>query len=155
VYEVLQMRFETRYDTWIVAVLIGAGLLELGLPPALYFGHVGRGAPLWVIFAGPLVMIVVMSVVFAATLPQYYEVRDEGLFIRQGRKKVLLPYAALRELRADTGVLSAPVFSMSRIYLSATPGGQWVLALAEQDRFLAEVRRRAPQLQGGTKRDAH
>lgn len=145
------MRFETRYDTWLVAILAATGIVLLGLPTALYVSHAVGAGQIWTFCFGPLVMLFV----FSATLPQYYEVRDEGLFIRQGWRKVLLPYAGLREVHAARSFLSAPVFSTKRIYVTAVPGGHWILALAEQDRFLAEVRRRAPQLQAGAERDGH
>lgn len=136
------MRFETRYDGWIVTVLAAEGMLFVILPLAFYFNHVMPGGQLWLFLIGPLVMALVLFL----TLPQYYEVREDGLFIRQGWRKALLPYAALREMHADDGVLSAPVFSTHRVYLSADPGRQWVLAVKEQDQFLAEVKRHAPQL---------
>jgi len=136
------MRFKTRYDAWLVIVLIAAGVISLGVPLALYFTQAARGGQLWLFIIAPLVLLMVLSL----TLPQYYELRDGEMFIRQGWKKVLLPYSALCELRAEKGVLSAPVFSTQRIYLTAAPGGQFILALAEEDRFLAEVERRAPQL---------
>ncbi len=137
------MRFETRYDKWLVAVLIAAGLIAFGVPLALYFTQAAGGGQLWVFFFAPLVLLLVVSL----TYPQYYELRDQDLFIRQGWKKVVLPYRGLRELRAETGFLSAPVFSTRRIYVTAVPGGEFILALAEEDRFLSEVQRRAPQLE--------
>jgi hypothetical protein len=90
---------------------------------------------------------IVLSVVFACLLPQYYEVREDGLFIRQGRKKSLLPYSALRELEAVNSPFSAPVFSTHRLQITAVPGGEFLVAVAEQERFLAEVARHAPQLE--------
>lgn len=139
------MRFETRYDAWLVVVLSVVALEMIVLPFAFYFTHVVRGAPLLLFLIGPMIM----AFVFSLTLPQYYELRDDGMFIRQGWKRALLSYDALRELRAETGVLSAPVFSTRRVYVTVVPGGEWVIAVADEERFLAEVRRRAPQLRQG------
>ena len=137
------MRFKTRYDIWLTGLLIAIGLFLFGMPVVLYFNHATHGKPIGVLFVGPAVFVFVLS----ATLPQYYELREDGLFIRQGWKKALLPYSSLYELSAGNSVLSAPVFSTHRLQVSAVPGGQFLIAVAEQERFLAEVALRAPQLE--------
>ena len=104
---------------------------------------VADGQPIWPLLPGPAIFFVVLF----ATLPQYYEVREEGLYIRQGWKKTLLSYPAIRELRIWNSALSAAVYSTHRLVVTAVPGGQFVIAVAEQDRFLAEIARRAPQLE--------
>ena len=139
------MRFATRFDTWLVAVLLVAVLVSVALPFAMYFIHALPVRQMWMFLLGP----VVLALVLFATLPQYYEVRGNGLFLRQGWRKALLPYAELREVRAERSVLSAPVFSTRRIYLEAAHSSRWIIAVAEQERFLAEVFRRAPQLERG------
>jgi len=142
----MQMRFETRYDTWLVAVLGAVGLILLGLPLALYSTLAAHGQPIWPLIPGPVIYLLVLS----ATLPQYYEVREEGLFIRQGWKKTRLAYPAICELRIWNSALSAAVFSTHRLMITAVPGGQFVIAVAEQERFMAEIARRSPQLEQGT-----
>jgi hypothetical protein len=137
------MRFKTRYDVWLVVMLSVVAFLMIGMPSALYLTHVVRGAPMLLFLFGPAIMAIVLSL----TLPQYHELREDGMFIRQGWKRALLSYDALRDLRADTGVMSAPVFSTHRIYLTVVSAGEWVIAVADEEKFLAEVRRRAPQLQ--------
>ena len=142
------MRFATRYDRWLIAVLFVVVLVNVGLPFGMYFTHALPVSQMWMFLFGP----VVLALVLFATLPQYYEVRSNGLFLRQGWRKTLLPYAELRELRAEKDMLSAPVFSTRRIYVEAAHSSKWIIAVAEQERFLAEVFRRAPQLnRGGAK----
>jgi hypothetical protein len=138
-----QMRFETRYDKWLVGVLIATGSILFGLPVGLYFNPATHGHPVWLFLFGPVIFVLALSV----TLPQYYELREEGLFIRQGWKKALLAYSALGELSTADSVLSAPVFSTHRLLVTAVPGGQFLIAVADQKRFLAEVARHAPQLE--------
>ncbi|HEY1257008.1 MAG TPA: hypothetical protein VGF01_19740 [Terracidiphilus sp.] len=138
------MRFETRYDNWLVGVLILAGLILFGVPVTLY-SNLAVAVPIWILFIGPVIFVIALS----ATLPQYYEVREDGLFIRQGWNKALLAYSSLRELNTLKSVLSAPVFSTHRLLVTAVPGGQFLIAVAEQDRFLTEVAHRAPQLEQG------
>ncbi len=137
------MRFKTRYDTWLVTLLAAVGLILLGLPLALYPTLAAHGQPIWPLIPGPAIYFLVLF----ATLPQYYEVREEGLYIRRGWKKTLLSYPAICELRVWNSALSAPVFSTHRLMVTAVPGGQFVIAVAEQERFLAEIAHRAPQLE--------
>jgi hypothetical protein len=124
-------------------MLIGIGLILFGLPVALYSNLAAHGVPVWIFFFGPVIYLIA----FSATLPQYYELREEGLFIRQGWHQTLLPYSALSELCTADGIISAPVFSTHRLQVTAAGGGLFLIAVAEQERFLAEVARRAPQLE--------
>jgi hypothetical protein len=120
------MRFATRFDRWLVVLLVFAALLSCGAVPYLL--------PVWL-------------AVLSMTLPQYYEVRDNGLFIRQGWRKILIPYASLIELQSVTNSMSAAVFSSQRILIVTKEGRRILIAVAEDDRFLEEVSRRAPQLE--------
>jgi hypothetical protein len=140
------MRFETRYDIWLVTVLGAIGLILLGLLVVVSPVLAWHGQPFWPLLPGPVIYVLVLS----ATLPQYYEVREDGLYIRQGWKKTLLSYPALCELRVWDSALSAAVFSTHRLMVTAVPGGQFVIAVAEQERFLAEIARRSPQLEQGS-----
>ena len=133
------MRFQTRYDTWLVVVLVAIGLVLLGVPAAVY----SQGEPIWLFLIGP----VVYAFALLAAVPQYYEVREEGLFIRQGWRKVLLPYSELCQLSSLTSWLSAPVLSTHRLLVTAAHGGQHLIAVADEQQFLAEVAQHAPQLE--------
>jgi hypothetical protein len=137
------MHFKTRYDAWLVVVVGAVAMLMIVMPCLMYFSGDARAGQMWMFLIGPMVMVVALS----AALPQYYDLREDGLSIRQGWRRAFLRYADLCQLRADTCVLSARVFSTHRVYLSAAPGGDWILAVADQERFLAEVQARAPQLQ--------
>jgi hypothetical protein len=57
--------------------------------------------------------LVIWPFVLVNMLPQYYEVRADGLFIRQGWRKVLVPYAYLAELQSTTDARSARVLDGS------------------------------------------
>jgi membrane protein YdbS with pleckstrin-like domain len=137
------MRFQTKLDLWLVIVLVVAALASLGLPWILPAGGAYRHpAPLWVRYAAWLVW----AYVLLATLPQYYEVRPEGLFIRQGVRKALIPYDALLEVQPRTDARSAGVYSLDRVQVVTQGRGTFVIAPREQNRFLEELARRAPQL---------
>jgi len=120
------MRFATRFDRWLVVLLVVAALVSCGAVPYL--------VPIWL-------------AVLSTMLPQYYEVRESGLFIRQGWQEILIPYASLIELQSVTNSMSAAVFSSQRILVVTSEGRRVLIAVAEDDRFLEEVARRAPQLE--------
>jgi len=125
-YAGVYMRFATRFDRWLVVLLVVAALVSCGAVPYLL--------PVWL-------------AVLSTMLPQYYEVREDGLFIRQGWRKTLIPYGSLSELRSVTNSMSAAVFSSQRILIVTSEGRRILIAVAEDDRFLEEVARRAPQLE--------
>ena len=136
------MRFETKFDRWLVA-LVAVGVGVGCLVPVLVMLVLPEHGPIfWLL---PLVPLVGLTAL-AASLPQYYEVREDGLFIRQGWRRVLLPYASLKDLRRESNLYSAPVFSADRIFISTDTGRCLVIAVAQEEQFLTEVLRRSPKL---------
>ena len=136
------MHFKTRFDTWLVAVVIaavaagcGASIIVLGLASQ-------HGGPFW--FFAPVPVALAIAAL-SSSLPQYYEVRAEGLLIRQGWRKALLPYKSVRAVRSFSSKLSAPVFSTHRLEIVDDRGGGFVIAVAEEQWFLDELMRRSPQ----------
>jgi hypothetical protein len=138
------MRFETRYDRWLVILLVVAAVATCIVLPAMQWLAPGaHSAPVWV----TLLPLLIWAFVLPCTLPQYYEVREDGLFVRQGWRKFLFPYASLVELQPMSDSRSAAVFSTSRILVVAQGGKRVLIAVAEDERFLAEVAKRCPQLE--------
>jgi hypothetical protein len=130
------MRFETKYDRWIVAVMIGGVALSLVLPAELFFKAAGpHRPPLWCVVLPWLIW----AGVLLSMLPQYYDVRMEGLFIRQGWRKILIPYASLVGIQAVSDARSAGVFSTDRLLVTTREGKCYVIAVAGQRQFLDEV----------------
>jgi PH (Pleckstrin Homology) domain-containing protein len=138
------MRFDTRFDPWLVALVVLAAAVSLVVLPAVRFLAPGpHPGPLWFAFKGWVIWLVVIP----CMLPQYYEVRETGLFLRQGWRKVLVPYASLVEIQPRSDSMSAPVFSTDRILVVTQEGKRFVIAVAEDQRFLKEVAKRCPQLE--------
>jgi|SRR6185437_14864581 len=136
------MRFKTKFDWWIVAAL--------GVAPTLFgysltrvvLGH-GRQEMLWVMSGVMLVWLGAMS----ACWPQYYEIRDDGLFVRQGWRRIFAPYDSLTSVTTTTSALSAAVFSTDRVAVTTSDGRLLLIAPANQMDFLDEIAARAPQFE--------
>ena len=131
------MRFKTKVDFWLVAVL-GIAAPVSCIAPLLNFGLHSLLALL-----SPAIWLIALSF----CLPQYYETREDGLFLRQGWKRSLLPYASLVELRPMQSWSSASVFSSDRILVTTSTGQRFIVAVLEQERFLAAVAQRARLLE--------
>ena len=138
------MRFETKFDWWIVAAIIVGAFVSLVMPLiGPQHGPYHHPAPPWVTF----LVWLLWAAVLACTLPQYYEVRGEGLFIRQGWRRVSLAYSDLVELQATTDARSAAVFSVDRLAVGTRDGRTFVIAPADQAGFLNAIAERCPQLE--------
>ena len=82
------MRFETKYDLWLVIILVLAAIFTcIVLPGVGLFAPGPHPGPLWLV----LMPLVIWLIVLPCTLPQYYEVREDCLFLRQGWRKNLIP----------------------------------------------------------------
>jgi hypothetical protein len=137
------MRFETKFDRWLVIVLALAACATFSLPFSLLKPGPHLAPQIVAAFFVPLLWIAVVS----CTLPQYYEARADGLFIRQGWKKSLIPYESLLEVQSVSDSRSAAVFSTDRILIVTQDNKSVVIAVAEDDRFFAELAKRCPQLE--------
>jgi hypothetical protein len=133
------MRFETRYDRRLVVLLaLTAVVTCVGLPVARVLAPNSHPGPVWLSFIPLLVWLIVLP----CTLPQYYEVRENGLFLRQGWRRILIPYASLVELQSMSDSRSAGVFSTQRLLVATSESKRFIIAVAEEERFLAEIARR-------------
>ena len=142
------MRFATKFDRWLVMVIALSAVVSIGVLPLTFLipPKQGGAAPWWLALAPPLIW----SIVIPATLPQYYEVREDGLFIRQGWHKSFIPWASLVEIRhLMPDLCSAAVFSTDRLLVVTRESRELLIAVAERERFLTEVAKRCPQLQQG------
>ena len=77
--------------------------------------------------------------------PQYCEVREEGLFLRHGRKKKLIPFATIDKL-----LPIAKEFrwlpATNRYIVMPERGNTFIITVKEKEKFLAEVSTRCPKL---------
>jgi len=138
------MRFATKFDRWLTVAMGLAAFVTFVCLPAIRLLWPNAGViPLPVVFLPWAIWIFVL----ASTLPQYYEVRDDGLFLRQGIRKTLIPWPSLVELQTMTDFRSAGVFSTDRILVVTREAAQFIIAPADRQGFLEQVARHTPQLE--------
>ena len=137
------MRFATKFDTWLLVALGISFLLTFLYPAATILIAFVRHES----FPGIFVFCVAAWLItIPATLPQYYEFRSDGLFIRRGWRKTLLPYASLIQVHPLSSTSSAGVFSSDRILILANDR-RYLIAPRNKSRFLEELASRVPQLE--------
>ena len=138
------MRFRTRFDRSLVIVMSLVAVLTCITFPLLRFLSPGdHPAPAWLVFL-PLPL---WAAAIVSTLPQYYELRENGLFLRQGWRRVFIPYAELAGLQPSWSAQGAYVFSTRRILLLTRQGKRHLIAVAEEEKFIVEVAKHCPQLE--------
>jgi hypothetical protein len=77
--------------------------------------------------------------------PHYYEVRESGLFLRQGSNMNLIPYESIYEVLPISPSLDS--FWPNRISIMLMDGKEHVIAVADKERFLTEVFKKCPRLE--------
>jgi hypothetical protein len=77
-------------------------------------------------------------ILLAACVPGYCEVRETGLLLRLGWRRISIPYRSLVELKARTDAYGAIAVT--------NDGKRFAIAVANVPRFLREAYRRCPKL---------
>jgi fatty acid desaturase len=75
------MRFQTKFDRWLVSVLFLSAFISGAVVPAVFFHILGAN---WFPILLTIFCWTIWLLALSSTLPQYYEIREDGLFIRQG-----------------------------------------------------------------------
>jgi hypothetical protein len=121
------MRYGAKIDWWIAVGLLG-----------------GIGAPL--LGRAYWVSGLILLACLAFLLPQSYETTGEGLLIRAGLYRKLIPYASIAAIGpcSDTG--SSLALSMDRLKISYGSGKEFYIAPADQEAFMRDIAMRTPQL---------
>ncbi|MGO9097357.1 MAG: PH domain-containing protein [Bryobacteraceae bacterium] len=121
------MRYGAKIDWWIaVALLAGIGAPLLG-------------RAYWV---SGLVLLVYL----AFLLPQSYETTPEGLLIRAGLYRKLIPYASINAIGPCKDQRTSFALSMDRLTIGYGEGKEVRIAPADQEGFMADLAMRTPQL---------
>jgi len=125
----------------ILGFLITVDLPFLLSHHQLRYEHYPFHFELWLL---PL-MFFYLSVRFCANYPHYYEFQEGGLFVRQGWNKNLVPYDSFDKVLPVSHLYKHS--STKRILIISKSGRTLVIALPEQESFIADVSSRCPQLE--------
>ncbi len=133
------VRFSSKVDAWLGAILIALPLVTLGVAVTSVIG----GAP-WLAALAPVALI---AAIYGGLLfPLYYELGDRGLTIRFGLMRAHVPYPDIRAVRRTRNPLSSPALSLDRLHVDA--GSRLGPNISPRDReaFIAALAARAPHL---------
>ena len=137
------MHFDMKVDT-LIGVVLGLSSVATFFVPLVYACRevvLYHRAPSWM----TIFCIAIWLCVIPSTLPQYYALEDDHMFIRQGWHKVSIPYRNISEVKAVYETWSSAVFSADRLVITTTQGKTYVIAPKDQSKFLEELTRHDPR----------
>jgi hypothetical protein len=133
--------FPTKVDLWLGAILIGALIASaFGIFTLLAGGE-------WLM---ALIVLVLLGLTAMLIWPCEYVFFDDHLMIRSGVIKYRVAYADVASVRPTRNPLSAPAFSLDRLWIDAGKF-QCMVSPKDQEGFLIELGVRARLKREGDK----
>ena len=130
------MRFATTFQNKSARFL--AICYVLGIPLIFFFapdrGHT-RQREIVAAWASWALMLPLVS-------PQYFEIREDGLFLQLRWRKRTIPYTTLLEVRDLADRKNQLRAEISRVRVTTTTGSTYTFAVEEKERFLSELSKR-------------
>ncbi|MGA2352056.1 MAG: hypothetical protein ABSF70_16595 [Terracidiphilus sp.] len=146
------MRFKAKIDYAALAFMFLYGAYAYWPPRLIDFERTAMHADHQPIpheilgVLGIFCLLVAPLLLCIKSFPEYYEVRENGLFVRQGWNKNLIPYTTINKF-----LPLAPAYRWSpaanHILVLCETDASFVVAPLEREKFLAEVSQRCPQLE--------
>jgi hypothetical protein len=99
------------------------------------------GIQFWLITIG---IVLIVLIPFWRVSAELYELREGGLFVRQGWKKSLIPYESIEKILPISSTFQ--LFSPNRLLVMNVNGDALLVSVAEKERFFAEMFKKCPQL---------
>jgi hypothetical protein len=134
--------FASAVDAWLGALL----LLIAAMVPALFIAAVAAwngdpAAAAGLAASAAFVAAIMVGLVW----PVRYTCASDALVVRSGAIRYRVPYREISRVSPSRAMWSSPALSLDRLRIDY--GARWLL-ISPTDRgdFLAELRRRAPQL---------
>lgn len=121
------MQHKAKIDWWIAAAMLG------GIAAPLL------GRAYWV---SGLILLALLVCAY----PQTYETTSDGLLIRAGLIRKLIPYAAITAIGPSSDKSSSFALSLDRVKIQYGSGKAVLIAPADQDVFFKDIAMRTPQL---------
>jgi hypothetical protein len=134
------LRFPSKIDAWLGAILVGLLLSAVAVPILL----LATGDPqAWV---GLIPSALILAIFGGLVFPLYYELEDEALLIRFGLIRSRIRYAEIKRVVPSRSVLSSPALSLDRLHVDAgNPLGP-LISPKDKSGFLDALAAKAPQL---------
>jgi uncharacterized membrane protein YdbT with pleckstrin-like domain len=134
------LRFYSKVDPWLAAVLGILALTAIAVPIALY----AQGDEY--AWAGLLGAAFILLILAGLVIPVYYEIEEEGLIIRSGMLRSRIRYSEIRRVVPTRSLISNPALSVDRLHLdTGSPLGPQVSPKNKQA-FLDALAVRTPHL---------
>lgn len=134
------MRFPSRVDWWLAALLVA--LPVIGLVTAIALQLSGDGGA----FVGWLSLLGIGLLYVGVVWPVAYELGADELVIRFGLARSRVPYRDIRGVAPTRSLLAAPALSMDRLAIDVGGRTGAVISPDDRDGFLEALATRAPQL---------
>ncbi len=140
----IPLRFETKYERWVVVTILLYCVFAVGIMLTQFSLH----RESWFHSLPVVITPVVITVTFLLFgYPQYYEVHEDFLYLRQGLRKVRIPWESVAQLQCrQTASRSSVIFSTDSLVVTTATGKRYTIAVAREDSFLAEVEKHCPNL---------
>jgi len=134
------LRFESKVDTWLVAVLVASFALPVGLAVwHVTSSGLDRQAIALLLAVVPSALLV--GFVFKNT---YYVVTDEAIVANCLFRRTV-PLASVRSLRPTRNPISSPALSLDRIEIVSDSSGSLLVSPKDRHAFVNAIVTRAPQ----------
>ena len=104
-----ERRFGTKVDNWLLAVLVGAGIISVA--SILLSASTDPRAALISI----VVVVLSFGLVLALALPTYYTLGESELLIRSGVLRYRIPLEGILRVYPTRNPLAAPAWSLNRL----------------------------------------
>ncbi len=135
--------YRSKYDTWLLAVMVLANLVAIADIVGLWFAPTPM-ATKWVVSGVWLGINGLIGWLFVSTV---YEVSDTTLTVRSGPFTWVIALGDIVAIYPSRSLLSAPALSLDRIAIERK-GSRVPLLIspADRDEFLQDLARRSPGL---------
>jgi hypothetical protein len=137
------MKFISRKDTWLTAIIWTCVLMVIGsgLLPFFLEGEIGMAGSIANVFFSAAVSVFLLWIWYVT----YYELRPTALFIRCGPITRTVPYDSITSAKPIRSLLSSMATSIHRIEVRYGPWQSVHVSPLDQEEFLAELKRRCPR----------
>ncbi|HEX5731882.1 MAG TPA: PH domain-containing protein [Blastocatellia bacterium] len=140
------MKHPTKVDRWLTIVLAISALVLVSIA---VFGLLNQGIASLAAWVPALLVVLTTGAVAAVSLPTYYEVQSDRLFIRSGLLRWTVPLDEIVSVTPTSNPLGSPAWSLDRLEVRWRRGGKdrtLLISPLRRDEFLRELQARASAL---------